>query len=455
MSLRKNPRALSTFLYLAGLLLWSGGVIAALCGRIEAGATLRTSAIALLGLGNVARRPSFVVWTLWATLAGVELGADAPHIALELRFFVDLFLRLIRMIIAPLLLSTITVGIAQHSKLGAVGRMAAKSLIFFEVATTLGLIFGAVATALAGVGWGVALPATTTLPPTEAVHTWQQTLVNLFPENIAQAIAQNQVLQVAVFGLLVGIAMAQLPQEKREPLLKVLQSIADTIFQMTRLIMYLAPLAAGSAIAYTVASCGIGSLLPLARLAGVCYGSLLLFTLTVLLPTLLFFRVPIRAFIKAVAEPAAIGFATTTSEAALPLAIERMEEFGIPRSIVTFVIPMGYSFNLIGSSIYIAVTAVFTAQAGGIHLTLMQYVTMLATLMLASKGVAGVPRAVIVVLLATAGSLQLPIAPIMLLLGIDALMDMGRTALNVVGNCMAAAIVASSEGELKRSTTSA
>jgi len=213
-------------------------------------------------------------------------------------------------------------------------------------------------------------------------------LVNIFPENIAQAVAQNQILQVAIFSLLFGVALAMLPLAKRAPLVSVLQSLADTMFQITRIVMYLAPVAAGAALAFTVGSLGSATLFPLAKLAITCYAALIAFTLLVLLPSLLIFRIPLRKFIAAIAEPAAIGFATTTSEAALPLAMERMQEFGVPQWIVSFVIPAGYSFNLTGSAVYLSMAAVFVAQAGGIHLGIGQQIAMLATLMLASKGVA-------------------------------------------------------------------
>lgn len=242
-----------------------------------------------------------------------------------------------------------------------------------------------------------------------------------------------------------------LPEKKRAPLLPVLQALADVMFQLTRIIMLLAPLAAGAALAYTVAGTGLSTLLPLAKLGITYYVALLAFTLLVQLPTLLIFRIPLRGFIAAVSEPASIGFATTTSEAALPLAMERMEEFGVPRWIVSFVIPTGYSFNMTGSSVYLSMAAIFCAQAAGIHLSLGKLIAMLAILMLASKGVAGVPRAVLVVLMATASAVELPTAPILLILGIDTLMDMGRTLMNVVGNCIAAAILARSENALGES----
>jgi len=389
-------------------------------------------------------------WTFLAMLAGVELGLDAPRFAVETHFLGELFLRLIRMIVAPLIFASITTGIAAHDHLRSIGRIAVKSLIYFEVVTTLGLVLGTVAMNLSGAGWGIALPQAVqdSVPAAETVHSWQQFIVNLFPENIAQAVAQNQILQVAIFSLLFGAALAMLSQQKRAPLLSVLQSLADVMFQLTRIIMLLAPLAAGAALAYSVASMGLLALLPLVKLVLTFYAALAAFCLLVLVPILLLFRIPVRRFIAAVGEPAAIGFATTTSEAALPLAMERMEEFGVPRWIVSFVIPLGYSFNMDGASVYLSMASIFAAQASGIHLSIGQQIAMLATLILASKGVTGVPRATLVVLLATASTIHISTAPILLILGVDTLMDMGRTMMNIVGNCMASAVIARSEGSL-------
>jgi proton glutamate symport protein len=229
----------------------------------------------------------------------------------------------------------------------------------------------------------------------------------------------------------------------------VLQSLTDTIFRMTKIIMFVAPVAAGAALAYTVGSRGLLSLLPLAKLVGTYYGALLAFVLLVLVPILLMGRISVPGFAAAIAEPAAIGFATTSSEAGLPLAMERMEEFGAPRWIVSFVVPTGYSFNMTGSSVYISMGAIFAAQAAGIHLSVGEQLLMLATLMLASKGVAGVPRATLVVLMASAAALRIPTTAILVLLGIDTLMDMGRSAMNVIGNGLAAVVVARWESELK------
>ena len=452
--LRQDKLRLFVILSLIGVTLWLIGVAAGLMDQATLGIILRSLSILLLSIA-VFRRSSLMAWTFLAMLAGVELGSDAPHIASQTHFLGDLFLRLIRMIVAPLLFATITTGIAGHSQLRTIGRVAVKALVFFEIVTTLGLMIGTVAMNLSGAGWGITLPAAQEgLPVVQSMQTWQQIVVNFFPENIAQAVAQNQILQVAIFSVLFGAALAMLPEQKRAPLVSVLQSLADTMFQLTRFIMVLAPLAAGSALAYTVGGMGLATLLPLGKLVLTCYIALAAFYVLVMLPILLMYRIPVRRFIDAVGEPAAIGFATTSSEAALPLAMERMEEFGVPRWIVSFVIPTGYSFNMTGSSVYLSMAAVFTAQAAGIHLTLAQEIVMLATLVLASKGVAGVPRAVLVVLLATASAIHVPTTPILLILGIDPLMDMGRSMMNVVGNCMASAVVARSEGVLLKTVPS-
>ncbi len=405
-----------------------------------------------VGIGGLllfaVRRPSLMTWTFLAMIAGIELGIDAPHLAAQVRLPGDLFLRFIRMIVAPLLFATITTGIAGHNELKSIGRVALKALVFFEVVTTLGLIIGVVAMNLSGAGWGVTLPASieSAQPASAAApQTWQQIILNLFPNNLAEAVAQNQILQVAIFSILFGSALAMISEPKRKPLVDVLQSLVEVMFQLTRFIMYLAPLAAGAAIAYTVGNTGIATLLPLVKLVGTYYVALTAFGLFVLTPTLVLFRVPVRKFIAAVGEPAAVGFATTTSEAALPLAMERMEEFGVPRWIVSFVIPTGYSFNMTGGSVYLSMAAIFVGQAAGMHLAFGRQLAIVLVLMAASKGIAGVPRASLVVLLATASAVHLPTAPILLILGVDTLMDMGRTMMNVVGNCAAAAVIGRTE----------
>jgi len=442
---RNSVRALT----IVAILLFAAGLAAAFFpDQNHIAVVLRWAGLGLM-LPLAWQRRSLLVWTFLAMAAGAELGVDAPRLAVQTHFLGDLFLRLIRMIVAPLIFGGIVTGIAGHGELKGVGRVALKAILFFEAATTLGIILGAVAINMTQAGVGVTLPvAVQTVAPAAHPSGWQEVLVNIFPENIAQAVAQNQILQVAIFALLFGTALATLPEPKRMPLVTVLQALTETMFSLTRIIMFLAPVAAGAALAYTVGSMGLATLLPLVKLAVTCYAALVVFALLVLAPILLAARIPVRRFAAAIAEPAAIGFATTSSEAALPLAMERMEEFGVPRWMVAFVIPTGYSFNLTGSSLYLSMAALFAAQAAGLHLSLGQQVFLMATLMLTSKGIAGVPRATLVTLLAVAPSFQIPAAAVLMLLGVDTLMDMGRTAMNVIGNGMAAAVVASWEGEL-------
>ncbi len=456
----QSGRSLPTALALAAAVLFASGLAA---GLLHAPAPLslglRCAAIALL-IPFALRRRSLLVWTFLAMVAGAELGVDAPHFASQTHFLGEIFLRLIRMIVAPLIFGGIVTGIAGHNELRGVGRVALKAIVFFEVVTTFGLILGAVAIDLTQAGAGVTLPAAvqavapTAHPPTAQPEAWQQILLNIFPENIAQAVAENQILQVAIFALLFGTALATLPEPKRAPLVSVLQSLTETMFRLTRIIMVVAPIAAGAALAYTVGSMGLATLLPLGKLLATCYAALAIF-LAMFALILFFARIPIGRFAAAVAEPAALGFATTSSEAALPLAMERMEEFGVPRWMVSFVIPTGYSFNMTGSSIYLSMAALFAAQAAGLHLNVGQQIVLLATLALTSKGVAGVPRSVLVVLMATASSFQIPATAVLMLLGVDTLMDMGRTAMNVIGNCLAAAVVARWEGELNLAASAA
>ncbi|MGA2833366.1 MAG: cation:dicarboxylase symporter family transporter [Terracidiphilus sp.] len=448
-SISQSGQAVFRSLAFAAVLLFAAGIAAGLFHPYaQLAAVLRWTALCLF-LPFAVRRRSLLVWTFFAMLAGAELGVDAPSIAAQTHFLADIFLRLIRMIVAPLIFGGIVTGIAGHNELRGVGRVALKSIIFFEVVTTIGLILGAVAINFSQAGAGVTLPVSIqSVAPAARPAGWQQILLNIFPENIAQAVAQNQILQVAVFALLFGVALAMLPEPKRAPLVSVLQSLTETMFRLTRIIMVAAPIAAGAALAYTIGSMGLATLLPLAKLLVTNYVTLTIFLFAVFVPILLAARVPLGRFASAVAEPAALGFATTSSEAALPLAMERMEEFGVPRWIVSFVIPTGYSFNLTGSTIYLAMAALFSVQAAGMHLSVGQQIVLLATLALTSKGIVGVPRSTLVVLLAVASSFQIPTAAVLMLLGVDTLMDMGRTAMNVIGNCMAAAVVARWEGEL-------
>ncbi len=410
---------------------------------------------ALLLLASLCwRRRSLTPWIFFGMLAGVEFGLDAPALAIETRVFSDIFLRLIKVIVAPLIFGTLVTGVAGHGKASSVGRLGLKALVYFEILTTIALAIGLVAinVSQAGVGAGghaAVTAAHSELASAEPALGWQQFLLRVFPENIASAVANNQILEVAVFALLFGLALGRLSEEKRAPMLQVIESLTETMFAFTNVVMYYAPIGVGAALAYTVAHSGFGVMANLARLLVTLYVALIAFVLLAMLPAALIARVPVRGFLRAVAEPATIAFATSTSEAALPRAIEAMEAFGVPRKIVGFVIPTGYSFNLAGSALYLALASIFVAQAAGMHLGLREQVLMLLTLMLTSKGVAGVPRAVLVVLLATSATFHLPEEPIFLILGIDALMDMGRTVINVTGNCLAAAVVARWEGDFR------
>jgi len=441
-------------LLLAAALLLALGVALGLVGGHGlhvSGIALRCAGIALLTVYALLRR-TLTPWIFMAMVAGAELGFDAPALAISLRVFSDIFLRLIKTIVAPLILATLITGIAGHGDLKSVGRMGVKSLVYFEVVTTLALVIGLVAINLSKAGVGLALPpvaASAEVAATPAPTHWQDFLLHVFPENIAKSIAEGQILQVAVFAVFFGIALATLSDEKRAPVLRVCESLSEVMFRFTNVVMYFAPIGVGAAMAFTVGHMGLGVLVNLGKLLLTLYGALVAFALLVLLPAALLFRVPLRRFLVAVAEPATIAFATSTSEAALPRAMEAMEALGVPRRIVAFVIPAGYSFNLDGSTLYLAVASIFVAQAAGVHLSWGQQVLLMATLVLTSKGVAGVPRATLVVLLATAASFHLPTEPIFVILGVDALMDMARTMVNVVGNCLASVVVAKWEGEFE------
>ena len=409
---------------------------------------LRWMAVVALVVYASARR-SLTAWIFVCMVAGAELGHDFPSTALQLRVVSLIFLRLIKTIIAPLLFATLVSGIAGHADLKQVGRMGWKALVYFEVITTFALAIGLAAIHISRAGEGIHLAAGAaamdTLPSQKL--TAAETILHIFPENIAKAVAEGQVLQVVVFAVIFGIALAMVREERRRPLLAVIESLAEAMFKFTKIVMYLAPLGAGAALACTVAGTGLGVLGNLARLLATLYAALAVFVLGVLLPVARLAGVPLRRFLRAAAEPVTLAFATSSSEAALPIAMERMEALGVPRQVVAFVMPTGYSFNLDGSTLYLSLSAIFVAQAAGVRLGLGQELLLMLTLMLTSKGVAGVSRASLVILLGTVSSFGLPVEPVFLLLGIDQLMDMGRTGINVLGNCLATVVVARWEGE--------
>lgn len=450
---RKRRSPAMRALTVAGVVLFLlGASLAVLLGPQEWFAALRWSGLVLIAFAGL-RSGSLTYWIFFSMLLGGEIGLDRPQLAEHLRVLSDIFLRLIKVIVAPLILGTLVTGIAGHGNLRSVGRIGLKSLLYFEVVTTLALLIGVGAINISRAGEGLTMPVVTGVVAPQNVEPmhWEDFLLHVFPENIAKSIAENQILQVAVFALLFGIALALLPEAKREPMLKFCESLSAAMFSFTNIVMYFAPVGVGAAVAYTVGHMGIGVLLPLGKLLLTGYAALIIFLLIVLLPIALLARLPLARFLRALAEPATIAFATSTSEAALPRAMEEMEAFGVPRRIVAFVIPAGYSFNMAGSSVYLALASIFVAQAAGMRMSWGQQLVMVFTLMLTSKGVAGVPRATLVVLLATASMFHLPTEPIFIILGIDALMDMARTAVNVIGNCLACAVIARSEGELRGS----
>jgi proton glutamate symport protein len=397
------------------------------------------------------RKRSLTTWILFSMLAGAEFGHDFQAVAIHLNIISKIFLNLIKTIIAPLLFGTLVVGIAGHSNIRQVGRMGWKSILYFEVVSTLALFIGLLAINISKAGVGVTLPqamAQGTLPEVPQ-QTWEQIVLHVFPENIAKSIAEGQVLQIVVFSILFGIAVALVKEKYRSPMVRFAESLSEVMFKFTNIIMYFAPFAVFAALAYSVGHMGIGILVNLGQLLGTLYIALLLLLLLVFFPIMLLFKVPVRKFIRAVTEPATLAFATTSSEAALPIAMENMEQFGVPRKIVAFVIPTGYSFNLDGTTLYLALASIFVAQIAGIHLSFETQLVMMFTLMLTSKGVAGVPRASLVILLGTATNFGLPVWPIFIILGIDELMDMARTAVNVIGNCLATVVIAKWEGEFQ------
>jgi proton glutamate symport protein len=397
-------------------------------------------------------KKSLTTWILVSMIVGVEIGLNFPVFAQNLQVLSKIFLRLIKTIIAPILFSTLVVGIAGHSNLRQVGRMGWKSILYFEAVTTAALLIGVVAINISQAGVGISLPEGFNQELPEAIpQTWDETVLHVFPENFIKSIYHGDVLPIVIFSIIFGISLALVPDARKKPVLAFTEGLAETMFKFTNIIMHFAPFGVGAAIAVTVGHLGLDILMYLLKLLFTLYGALIVFIAGVLLPIALFLKVPVRKFVAAISEPVSIAFATTSSESALPKAMENMEKLGVPRKIVSFVLPTGYTFNLDGSTLYLALASIFVAQAANIDLSIGKQVLMVFTLMLTSKGVAGVPRATLVILLGTAASFGLPLWPIMAILGIDELMDMARTSVNVIGNCLATVVIAKWEGEFAES----
>ena len=377
--------------------------------------------------------------------AGIAMGIMAPGFASQLSPVSNIFLRLIRSIIAPLIFGTLVYGIAGSGDLKRMGRIALKALVYFEAVTTVALFLGLGAVNLVRPGAGLKLAAAAEPAIAGSRPAFGTTIEHVFPASIIEAMARGDVLEIVVFAFLFGAACAGIGAKAR-PVVTFCESLAEVMFRYTNYVMCLAPFGVAAAIAVTVAGKGSGILFGLGKLILTMYAAQIIFVTLVLGSIVMLFRIPAAAFYRAVREPFLIAFSTASSEAALPLALENMEQFGVPRHIVAFVLPTGYSFNLDGSTLYLSLASVFVAQAAGVELTLSQQLLMMLTLMLTSKGVAGVPRAALVILAGTLSSFRLPMEGVAVLLGIDAVMDMARTSVNVLGNCLASAVVARWEG---------
>jgi proton glutamate symport protein len=396
------------------------------------------------------KRVSLTRWIIIAMITGVLIGWLAPDLGRSLKPLSTVFLRMIKSIIVPIIFGTLVVGIAGHGDdMKRVGRLAFKSILYFEVVTTLALFIGLGAANLVQPGKGVLLSGSAAAGQqlASATPTGTGFLEHVVPTSFFEAATRNEVLQVVFWSIIFAVALSQVRGKPKEIMLAGCEGLAEVMFKFTGIVMKYAPIGIGAAMAVTVGHSGLSVLINLGKLVLTLYGSLVILMLFVLLPVALIFKVPLRQFTRAVKAPALIAFSTTSSEAALPSAMQAMEEIGVPRRIVAFVMPTGYSFNLDGSTLYLAIAAMFAAQAAGVHLSLGQQLLMMLTLMLTSKGVAAVPRASLVILSGTLATFGLPLEAVAIILGVDELMDMARTTVNLVGNCLATVVMARWEGE--------
>ena len=391
------------------------------------------------------KKPSLTAWIFIAMVLGAAFGHFFPEAARNLSPVSNVFLRLIKSIIAPLLFATLVYGIAGSGSAKAMGRIGVKAIVYFEVVTTAALFLGLGAVNLVRPGEGVTLQKGTEAALPQVQMTLAGILEHTFPTSIIDAMARGEVLQLVVFCFIFGSACIAIG-EKARPVVEFCKSLSEIMFAYTKYVMYFAPLGVGAAMAATIGTNGIGVLFGLGKLILTLYVSLLLFVVLILGAVVAIFRIPLGRFFRAVKDPFLLAFSTASSEAAFPTAMQNMERFGVPKHIVSFVLPTGYSFNLDGTTLYLSLSSVFVAQAAGIHMAFSQQIVMMLTLMLTSKGVAAVPRAALVILTGALATFNLPAEGIFLLLGIDTLMDMARTSVNVLGNCLASAVVARWEG---------
>ena len=391
-----------------------------------------------------------------ALILGVLVGHFAPEIAVKMRPFAVIFLRMVKMIIAPLLFATLVVGIAGHGDTKSLGKVGIKTLVYFEVVTTLALVVGLTMANIfkPGMGFGSDILTTNSnlldqagmMAATHAHTSLSGMVMNIFPTSIVQSMAEGNLLQIVVFSIFFALAMIAVGKAAK-PVMTVLNSVSQIMFKLTEYVMYFAPLGIFGAIAATVGTNGLSILKNYAKIIFSLYTALALFVLVVLFIACKYARISFRSLIKAIQEPAILTFTTASSEAAFPKAIEIMEKFGVPKNIVSFVMPTGYTFNLDGSTLYLAMAVIFSSQIVGINLDLNQQIILMLALMLTSKGVAGVPRASLIVLAGTLASFNIPIVGVAILLGIDQILDMGRTTVNLIGNCVATVVIARWENE--------
>lgn len=386
-------------------------------------------------------------------ILGILVGWLAPHFAQKLHPLGVIFLRMVKMIIAPLLFSTLVVGIAGHGDIKSIGKVGLKTLIYFEVVTTLALVIGLFVGNVfqPGIGFHVSanqasINAAQQMATVQAQHSFSGMLSDMFPTSVVQAMAEGNLLQIVVFSLFFALAICAVGQ-KAKPIVDVLNSLTEIMFKFTEYVMYFAPIGIFGAVASTVGESGIGVIAGYAKIVFSLYFALALFVIIVLVVVCKIVKIPFRGLIRTIREPALLAFSTASSEAALPKAMELMEKFGVPKSIVGFVMPTGYTFNLDGSTLYLALGVLFSTQILGIHLSFEQQLVMMLTLMLTSKGIAAVPRVALIVLAGTLASFNYSVIGVAILLGIDQILDMGRTTVNLIGNCVATVVIARWENE--------
>ncbi|KAJ1962705.1 hypothetical protein GGI12_002487 [Dipsacomyces acuminosporus] len=393
------------------------------------------------------RKTNLTMWIILGLVLGIVVGHTAPKFSVKIKPMADIFLRMISSLVTPLIFSTLVVGIAAHGDdLAAVGRLAIKALIYFEVVSTLAILLGLLMVNAVKPGKGTKI-TNSDIPKTNGTITWDGELFKIIPKSFFAAAAEGEVLQIVFCSLMFAVALCRVPSRKhRATMMAFLSSLSETMFKVTGLVMNYAPIGIGCALASTVGKNGLKVLISLGKLVGTLYGTLVLFILVVLVPIMLITKVPIKTFFKTIWQPFLLAFSTASSESALPQAMENLEKMGIPKKIVGFVIPTGYSFNLDGTSLYLSLAAIFCAQATDTHLSASKQAVLMLTLMLTSKGVAAIPRASFVVLSAALSSFNIPNDALALILGVDAFMDMARTGVNVMGNCLAACVIARWEG---------